>query len=180
MKNIYTKILKLVLTSIFFITTFTSCTQVVDGIAHTSSKIVKEIAHKAPNNHKNITGSNDFHSLVKNMVSKASFKLKKNVQMDDVVLVSDFVNLDNLENRSKLGFLLSDHLKDSLLNKDIIVRQVELSQEFQYGRHGLNLLTRNHKDIKKKYVDSITDSGLSVSIIGGSDSAPICLAQFVK
>ncbi|WP_072682300.1 FlgO family outer membrane protein [Arcobacter sp. LA11] len=137
------KILKFLLASIFLIFTFSGC-----------SDIVNQIALKSPENHKNFTGSNDFHSLVERLVDKSSAKLKRHIKIDDVVLVSDFVNLDKLKNRSKLGFLLSDHLKDSLLNNDIIVREVELSEYFQYGKRGLNVLTRKQSEINKKEVDS--------------------------
>ncbi len=137
------KILKFTIASIFLIFTFSGC-----------SDIVNQIALKSPDNHKNFTGSNDFHSLVRNLVDKSSTKLKRHIKIDDVVLVSDFVNLDKLKNRSKLGFLLSDHLKDSVLNHDIIVREVELGQYFQYGKHGLNVLTRKQSEINKKEVDS--------------------------
>ncbi|RXK05103.1 hypothetical protein CRU97_08845 [Halarcobacter bivalviorum] len=112
-----------------------------------------KIAKKSPDNHKNVTGSNDFNSLVSKLIKKTSTRFDKYVLEDDVVLVSDFVNIDKLENKSKLGFLLSEHLKDALLNKNIIVRQVELSENFTFGESGLNLLTRNQKDITKKTVD---------------------------
>jgi len=144
MKFFSIKILKLTLISIFLLIFLTSC----------SNSIVNEIAHKSPDNHKRITGSNNFDSLVSNLVEKSSSKLKRHVSIDDVILVSDFVNLDKLKNKSKLGFLLSDHLKNALLNKDVIVRQVELSEYFQYGKHGFNLLTREQRDIQKKSVDS--------------------------
>lgn len=143
MNNSFKRVLKLGLTSIFLILSLTSC-----------SNVINELAHKSPDNHKNITGSNNFDSLVKSLVDESSARLKRNIAVDDVVLVSDFVNLDRLKNRSKLGFLLSDHLKDALLNHDIIVRQVELGRDFQYGKHGFNLLTRNQRDINKKSVDA--------------------------
>ena len=59
-----------------------------------------------------------------------------------MVLVSDFVNLDKLKNRSQLGFLLSSMLKDKLSSLDIIVREIELGKEFEIGNSGFNLLTR--------------------------------------
>lgn len=137
------KILKLVLTSIFFITFLSSC-----------SDITKNIASSSPSNHKNFTGSNNFHSLINDVVKKQEFRLKKYLLNDEVVLVSDFVNLDKLRNRSKLGFLLSEHLKNALSNRSIIVREVELAQDFQYGKTGFNLLTRQQQNINKKHVDS--------------------------
>ncbi len=137
------KILKLVLTSIFFITFLSSC-----------SDITKNIASSSPSNHKNFTGSNNFHSLINDVVKKQESRVKKYLLNEEVVLVSDFVNLDKLKNRSKLGFLLSEHLKNALSNRSIIVREVELAQDFQYGKTGFNLLTRQQEDIKKKYVDT--------------------------
>lgn len=166
MNKFVIKILKFTLTSIFLIATLSGCTSV--------SNIVDQIAHKSPENHKNITGSNDFHSLVRNLVDKSAIKLKRHIKIDDVILVSDFVNLDKLKNKSKLGFLLSDHLKDSLLNHDIIVREVELSEYFQYGNHGLNVLTRKQSDINKKDVDS------RFSVVGTYSITTQNLIVFIK
>jgi hypothetical protein len=149
------KILKVFLTSMFLILSFTSCS--VNSISH-----------------KNVYGSNNFHSLVKELVDKSANKLKRHLSLDEVVLVSDFVNLDKLRNRSKLGFLLSDHLKDSLLNKNIIVREVELSEEFQYGKHGFNVLTRKQKDINKRFVNS------KFAIVGTYSITTKSLIVFIK
>ena len=104
--------------------------------------------------HKNlINGTNDFHSLVSQLVDDSAKKIKKNTMIDDVVLVSDFVNLDKLKNRSELGFLLSDILKDRLVSLNILVREVEFGKEFELGASGFNLLTRNQSKIISKTVD---------------------------
>ena len=137
------RILKLVLSSIFFIIFLSSC-----------SDITKNIANSYPSNHKNFSGSNNFDSLVDNLIRKQEFRVRRYLSKDEVVLVSDFVNLDKLKNRSKLGFLLSEHLKNGLLNRSIIVREVELAENFQYGENGFNILTRNQRDISNKTVDS--------------------------
>lgn len=137
------KILKLVLSLVFLITFLGSCTSITKNIASTSAL-----------NHKNFTGSNNFHSLINDVVKKQESRLKKYLLNEEVVLVSDFVNLDKLKNRSKLGFLLSEHLKNALSNRSIIVREVELAQNFQYGEMGFNLLSREQEDINKKYIDN--------------------------
>lgn len=137
------KVMKNLFLPLLCISFFTGC-----------SNVINQIALKSPSNHKNVTGSNDFHTLVQSLVKKSSPSISKHISMDDAVLVSDFVNLDKLQNRSKLGFLLSDHLKDSLLNNGVVVRQVELGNDFQYGKQGLNVLTRNQNDIKRKDTDS--------------------------
>lgn len=98
----------------------------------------------------------DFHSMVSDMVKKSSEKIKKNVSYDEVILVSDFVNLDNLKNRSQLGFLLSNILKDRISSLDIIIREIELGKEFEFGNSGFTLLTRElskviSTDVKSRY-----------------------------
>lgn len=143
--------LKFILVSIFLALFFTSC------------------IYKNP-----INGSNNFHLLVSKMVYDSATKIKKNVSSEDVVLVSDFVNLNNLKNKSQLGFLLSSMLKDSLVSQNIIVREIELGREFEFGKSGFNLLTRNKDNIaatkitKEKYAVvgtySITSKSLNVFI----------------
>ena len=146
----FLRVLKLVIISSLFSLLFTSC------------------AYKNP-----IHGSNNFHSLVSKLVDDSANKIKKNLQADDVVLVSDFVNLDKLKNKSQLGFLLSSMLKDSLVSLNIIVREVEFGKEFEFGKSGFNLLTRE-KDrilsdkVKSRYAVvgtySITSRSLNVFI----------------
>ncbi|MCT7446429.1 FlgO family outer membrane protein [Aliarcobacter skirrowii] len=101
-----------------------------------------------------ITKATNFHLMITNMVDKPSLNLSRHIYLDDVVLVSDFVNVDNLKNRSELGFLLSNMLKDTLASKNIITREVELTKEFEFGKSGLNVLTREHKKILSDEVDS--------------------------
>ena len=146
----FLRVLKLVIISSLFWLLFTSC------------------AYKNP-----INRSNNFHSLVSKLVDDSANKIKKNLQADDVVLVSDFVNLDKLKNKSQLGFLLSSMLKDSLVSLNIIVREVEFGKEFEFGKSGFNLLTRE-KDrilsdkVKSRYAVvgtySITSRSLNVFI----------------
>jgi len=141
MNNSFIKVLKYSLLSILLMTFFTSC-----------SNIAKTIASKSPTHHKNFTGSNDFNSLVENLIKKQESKILKYTSMEEVVLVPDFVNVNKFQNRSKLGFLLSEQLKNSLSNRGIIVKEIELGKDFQFGKHGFNILTRDQKDIKDKEI----------------------------
>ena len=120
-----------------------------------------------------INGTNNFHSLISKMVDESANKIKKNIASNDVVLVSDFVNLDKLKNKSQLGFLLSSMLKDRLVSSNIIVREIELGREFEFGKSGFNLLTRNKDRIisdktKERYAVvgtySLTSKSLNVFI----------------
>lgn len=143
--------IKFIIFSLFLSLFFTSC------------------AYKNP-----INGSNNLHSLVSKLVDESASKIKKNVSADEVVLVSDFVNLDKLKNKSQLGFLLSSMLKDSLVSQNIIVREIELGKEFEFGGSGFNLLTRNKDNIpvskitKERYAVvgtySITSKSLNLFI----------------
>ncbi|MFY9093857.1 FlgO family outer membrane protein, partial [Aliarcobacter butzleri] len=82
-------------------------------------------------------------------------------------------NLDKLKNKSQLGFLLSNILKDKLSSLNIIVREIELGKEFEFGNSGFNLLTREKDKIlsdkvKSKYAVvgtySISNKSLNVFI----------------
>ncbi|WP_418184616.1 FlgO family outer membrane protein [Aliarcobacter vitoriensis] len=101
-----------------------------------------------------ITKVTNFHSMISDMVDKSAPKIKSNIRLGEVVLVSDFVNLDNLENRSQLGFLLSNILKDRISSLDIIIREIELGKEFEFGPSGFNLLTREYGKILSNKVQS--------------------------
>ena len=127
----FLRVMKLVIISLLFSILFTSC------------------AYKNP-----INGNTNFHSLVSKLVDDSSIKIKKNLQANDVVLVSDFVNLDKLKNKSQLGFLLSSMLKDRLVSLDIIVKEVEFGKEFEFGKSGFNLLTREKERILSDKVTS--------------------------
>jgi TolB-like protein len=121
----------------------------------------------------NVDGSSSFDRLINSMVSSSYQKLKMNLDRDDVVLVSDFVNIDKLQNHSKLGFLLSETLKDVLSNQNIIIREVELGYNFKIGEKGFNVLSRNPNEIdtnitKERFAVvgtySITDKRLRIFI----------------
>ncbi len=103
--------------------------------------------------YKDIDGANNFQSMLRALVESSSAKLNKNIAKNETVLVSDFVNLDNLQNHSKLGFLLSDTLKNSLLSKNILVREVELGNNFQIGQRGFNVLSRDSNKINNQVID---------------------------
>jgi TolB-like protein len=101
----------------------------------------------------NLDGSSSFDRLVGSLVESSYNKLKINIEQDEVILVSDFVNIDKLQNQSKLGFLLSETLKDVLSNQNIIIREVELSRDFKIGQKGFNVLSRKHNEIDNQIYD---------------------------
>jgi len=104
--------------------------------------------------HMNIDGSNNFQSMVTEMVDDSYEKMKSQFAKDEVILVTDFVNIDKLRNHSKLGFLLSETLKNSLSSKNIIIREVELNKNFKIGERGFTVLSRNQNEIYDEIIDA--------------------------
>lgn len=96
----------------------------------------------------------NYDALISDALKKASDKLAKLSKSKEVVLVTDFVNVDDLENRSKLGFLLSSTLKDKLnANHGLTVREVEMSQNLKMGSQGLTLLSRDLSQLDPNLYD---------------------------
>ncbi len=122
-----------------------------------------------------INGTNDFHSLVSTLVKESSQKIKNKLAIDDVVLVSDFVNIDKLENKSQLGFLLSNILKDELASLNIVVREIEFGKEFQLGKKGFNVLIRDRNKIVSNKV-----SNSSYAVVGTYSITSRSLNLFLK
>jgi len=126
--------------------------------------------------HKNpINGTNDFQSLVAKLVDKSANKINDSIAMDEVVLVSDFVNIDKLENKSQLGFLLSNILKDELASLNIVVREIEFGKEFQLGKKGFNVLIRDKNKIVSNKV-----SNSSYAVVGTYSITSRSLNLFLK
>jgi len=66
----------------------------------------------------------------------------KKIKAGEQVLVTDFVDTTSLENHSKFGFVLSNSLKDSLVNKySFKVLEAEVSKYFKknYMEHPYNV-----------------------------------------
>lgn len=146
------KILKHLFVSIFLILFFSAC------------------MYKNP-----ISGSKDFNLIISQLVDKSAIKIKKNISAGDVILVSDFVNLDRLKNKSQLGFLLSSVLKDRLSSLDIIIREIELGKEFEFGQSGFNLLTREKEKIVS---DKVTN--IKYAVVGTYSISNKSLDLFIK
>ncbi len=69
------------------------------------------------------------------------------------VLVTDFVDTTSLENHSKFGFVLSNSLKDSLINKhNFKVLEAEVSKYFKISGNGLKILSRNSDNMRQTTV----------------------------
>lgn len=78
----------------------------------------------------------------------------KNIEVPEKLLVTDFVDLNSLENKSTMGYILSNSLKNSLINlKNVSIIEAELSKNFKISQNGLRILTRDINNMKSKTYD---------------------------
>lgn len=122
-----------------------------------------------------LDGANNFDSLVSNLVKESSKKIDNIVSNEQVVLVSDFVNIDDLKNRSQLGFLLSNMLKNELVSSNIVVKEMEFGKDFTLGRSGFNVLIRD-----KNKILSNTIQKTRYAVVGTYSISTKSLNVFIK
>ena len=82
----------------------------------------------------------------------ANDAVKQLFQNEDVpkkIIVTDFVDLTSLKNNLNIGYILSNSIKDSLINiAKANVIESEISNYFKLSANGLRLLTRDIKKVK--------------------------------
>ncbi len=106
------------------------------------------------------TGTTNFNILTHNLLKDLSstiLNIKSKRRNISPLYVTDFVNVKDLENRSQLGFILSDELKTNItqdLNWPIY--QIEFSKYLKVGASGTKLLSRDISDLKYKNMDDNT------------------------
>lgn len=84
-------------------------------------------------------------------------EIKKLKAQLEPLYVIDFVNLEDLENHSELGFMLSDELKTLVTQEcDWPVYSIEYSKYLKIGANGTKLLSRDLDELKIKEINSDT------------------------
>ncbi len=67
---------------------------------------------------------------------------------NELILITDFVNINTLNGGNSLSFILSSSFKDSLVNLNRFkVLEVELNKYFKIGKDGVKVLTRELKTL---------------------------------
>ena len=70
------------------------------------------------------------------------------------VLVTDFVDLTSLDNFSRLGYVFSNSIKNSLIHKyHVNVIEAEVSKYFKISGNGLKILSRNIDNMRTQTFD---------------------------
>ena len=102
-----------------------------------------------------INFSNFTNSLTKNICHK--------IEDNSVVFITDFVNESNLQNKSQLGFLLSNELKVNILNpnctNNIAIKELQIAKHIKIGDNGTRILTRQSDELK---ASSVLDDNLAL------------------
>jgi hypothetical protein len=104
--------------------------------------------------------------------------LFKNAQLEPKsFLVTDFVDLTSLQNYSKLGYILSNSIKNSLIQKkNAKVIEAEISKYFEISGNGLRVLSR---DIKVLRTDNFELSRAVVGTYTYSDEEIIIFVKLI-
>jgi len=91
------------------------------------------------------------------------------------VIVTDFVDITSLDNHSRLGYVLSNNIKNSLINNyDIDVIEAEVSKYFKISGNGLKILSRDIEKLRS------TDFKVQYAIVGTYTHTQNELIIFVK
>jgi hypothetical protein len=91
----------------------------------------------------------------KKLTSKLIYgNICENIKNDSTLYVTDFVNQSDFQNKSQLGFVLSDSLKVNVLNygcgKNVQIKTLNLAKYPTVSENGVKMLTRELKKMKAK------------------------------
>jgi hypothetical protein len=96
----------------------------------------------------------DFKFITSKLVS-SSFCEK--INSNTTLYVTDFVNESNLDNKSELGFLLSNELKVNILRssctKNVTIKTFNLGSSLKIGQNGAKILTRDLQQLKTQHLE---------------------------
>lgn len=102
------------------------------------------------------TAVTDFSELTEDLLKDLCPTIQE-LNLHKPIYITDFVNLEELENHSELGFMLSDELKTHVTQKcDLMVHAIEYQKYLKLGANGTKLLSRDLNDIKNKKLKSDT------------------------
>lgn len=101
------------------------------------------------------TAVTDFSDLTEDLLDDLCDKLKelktfnRDLNIKSPIYITDFVNLESLENHSELGFMLSDELKTHVTQMcDWPIQEIEYTKHLKIGAKGTKLLSRDTNELK--------------------------------
>ncbi len=94
------------------------------------------------------------------------------------IIVTEFVDLTYLENQSKFGYVLSNNIKNSLINDiNTKVIEAEVSKYFKISGNGLKILSR---DVKKIRTDNLNVKHAVVGTYTYTDQETIVFVKLIN
>jgi hypothetical protein len=113
--------------------------------------------------------SNDSTIDFASFTNKLTKNICEKIEDNSVVFISDFVNETNFQNKSQLGFLLSNELKVNILNKrctnDISIQELQLAKHIKVGNNGTRILTRQSDELKSSVISDESQALVGTYII---------------
>lgn len=96
----------------------------------------------------------NFRSTIEKLSYSTIQKLGSSGFAHSHLIITDFVNLNNLDNKADLGFVLSSELKTQLNNKipTLFIRVLELGKDIKIGQNGVKIVSRSLNELKEKEV----------------------------
>jgi len=107
------------------------------------------------------TAVTNFSDLTEDLLEELCEKLlelkisHRDINTNLPLYITDFVNLQSLENHSELGFMLSDELKTHVTQIcDWSIQEIEYTKHLKIGANGTKLLSRDTKELKIDKINS--------------------------
>lgn len=100
----------------------------------------------------------NFKSTIEKLSYSTIQKLGSSGFAHSHLVVTDFVNLNNLENKADLGFVLSSELKTQLNNNipTLFIHALELGKDIKIGQNGVKIISRSLNELKTKDIKQDT------------------------
>jgi len=109
----------------------------------------QKVQHRFDSNNKEIVFI-DYNSVCDEAVNSMLSK----IELPKKIIVTDFVDITSLENKRKLGYVLSNSIKNSLINKyNTDVVEVEVSKYFKISGNGVKILSRDVDKLRSTNFD---------------------------
>lgn len=109
------------------------------------------------------------------LAGEAVKKLFSKTTIPNKIIVTDFVDLTSLNNNTRLGYVLSNSIKDSLINMyKVSVIEAEISKYFKLSGNGLKILSRDIDKVKS------TSFNVKKAVVGTYTYTDSELVVFVK
>lgn len=157
----------LLVSLLFSAAIFTGCTSSGNNLTYTKD-ITTQKGYRVESHKDTFI---DYHAFA----DEAMHNIFQKNKLPSKIIVTDFVDVTSLDNHTKLGYVLSNNIKNSLINNyKAIVVEAEVSKYFKISGNGLKILSR---DIDKLRA---TNFNVQFAVVGTYTHTSNELIVFVK